>query len=645
MNEPSTNLRIATAVGVWALVLLVGLNTCATSRLEQQMIRTRKALESGGVGSAVGSIARSPSGPAGQPGSGSGQIVTGWGGTPIEIAYVEGALPGAPLIPADKPKPQGDVYVQRQSGAPSTLNYFATSEGLASRLARYSLEAMININPDEPTEVWPWLATGWEVSDDKLTYTYTLRQGVRFADGRPFTAKDVVFSFDVMRDPEVKAQHLRSSFEEVQSLEATDDHTVVVRYRNKDWRGLYVVGYHLKILNSGWFEEYIPKYAEKLGIDEFSTEPGTPGFGEVFNKIRVPGPGTGPYYLPGLDYDPKATLDLVQNPAWWGTQVKPDWYNFAKYRTIFIKDDVAAFEEFRKGNFDVMVIDASSWDDEYSTDQQLLETTNYYNYDHMAIGFSYISWNARQPPFDDPRVRRAMTHLIDRQWILDEVQRGRGQIGYCYGKPSYEICQTPGLEPLPYDVEEAKRLLAEAGWADTDGDGVLDRDGERFEFEVKVGSSRRFYSQVVGLLTDACAKVGIRATMRTLEWATFIEDYYERRFDAAVLYNSFPDPWIDPKDSFHSSADVPRGSNSSGWRNAQVDALLDAMIEEFDEDKRTELYWEFNRLFQEEQPLTLLHHGKVSVLQNKRFEDVRVLPTGLRIMEYWVKPENVKYSQ
>ena len=197
---------------------------------------------------------------------------------------------------------------------------------------------------------------------------------------------------------------------------------------------------------------------------------------------------------------------------------------------------------------------------------------------------------------------------------------------------------------MPFDLEKAKALLNEAGWTDSDGDGVLDRDGERFEFELKLGSTRRFYVQVAAALEDACKKVGIRMSVRTLEWSTFIEDYYERRFDAVSLVSSFPDPWIDPYGSFHSSQDVPKGGNSSGWHNDRADALLEQMRGEFDPEKRNKLFQEFNLLFQEEMPWLLINHTLVGVVQNKRFEDVEVFPTGLRIHEYWVKPENVKYK-
>jgi peptide/nickel transport system substrate-binding protein len=251
-------------------------------------------------------------------------------------------------------------------------------------------------------------------------------------------------------------------------------------------------------------------------------------------------------------------------------------------------------------------------------------------------------WNNRQPPFNDPKVRLAMTHLVDRGWIIQEIERGRGEIATCPSKKTYpQYLQT---EPIPFDVEKARALLAEAGWKDTNGDGVLDKGGKPFEFELKVGSPRRFYTQVAAQLGDAAKKVGIRMTLRQLEWATFIQDYQERRFDSAVLYESFSDPWIDSYESFHSSQDVPNGGNAAGWHNPAADTLLEGMRTEFDNAARDKMYQEFCRVFIEDQPVTLLAHGRVGVLQNGRFEGAKVRPTGLQLFDIYVKPDKVLYK-
>ena len=129
-----------------------------------------------------------------------------------------------------------------------------------------------------------------------------------------------------------------------------------------------------------------------------------------------------------------------------------------------------------------------------------------------------------------------------------------------------------------------------------------------------------------------------------IEWSTFIEDFYKRRFDGICLYNSLPDPWIDPYDSYHSSTDRPNGGNDPGWRNPEADKLMEAMRLEFDPDKRDAMHRDFHKLFYEDAPQTLLVHGLVSVLQHKRFEDVKVRPAGLRMFDFWVKPENVLHK-
>lgn len=566
----------------------------------------------------------------------------GWGGRRAKILFVEGAEADAPIRRSDKPKPQGDAYVKRRSSPPSSLNFYATNEGETATITSGILHTLIGLEPRTMAEE-PWLATSWDVSDDKLTYTYHLRRGVQFADGRPFTSADVKFSFDTMRDNAVKAEHLRPDFEDVISLEAADAYTVIVKYRKKYWKGVYTVGYSLRVLNKGWYEEQIPKTAREQGIKQYSITPGKPGFGEVFNKIRLPCPGTGPYFLRENGTFDKDGVRLNANPFFWMTQIYPLRYNMKYSQTVFITDEVAAFEEFRKQKIDMAGVEMDDWDENLSKDPTVTGISKNFEYTFWKNHASYIAWNCRQAPFDDARVRLAMTHLVDRQWILDELQRGRGQIASCNAMletPSYNT----DFEPWPFDIERAKVLLAEAGWKDTDGDGVLDREGVRFEFALKVPSGRQFYVRLGGALQDACKKVGIRMQTKPVEWATFINDYYARAFDAVCLYASWPDPWPDNYE-FHSSQDFPKGGNTPGWHNDDADKLLTDMRLEFDDEKRKDMFLEFNRIFHAEQPKTLLMHGKVVVLVNNRFEDIEVLKAnGLAAVYAWVKPENVRHK-
>lgn len=659
--------------GVWPVVqtvLLAGvlvasaMVTCSNDAVERRLIALEKAVARGVSGSssvgpasaggpAAGSapVASAGGGSGGTAaatrpaGAGSGVLVTGWGDRKAEVTYVEGAPADAPLTLSQKRRPQADVYVNRRPSAPKSLNYYTSNEGETNTQTNLILHRMIGINPDDLSKVEPWLATRWEVSDDKHTYTYHLRRGVQHADGRPFTAADVKFSWDVMLNPSVRADHLRGGIEDIESLTTPDEFTVVVRYKRLYWAGLLDIGFGLKVLNKGWYEAEIPGYARRLGIEKYSTDPTSPDFGEVFNKIRIPCPGTGPYYVPNDDAFSKERLVMVQNPFWYGIQLYGDRYNQIRSEVVFIQDDVVADEEFKKGNFDVQVVEADRWDDQLQHDPAITKIAKHFVYDHMGLGYRFVAWNCRKPPFDDPRVRRAMTHLFDREWIVKEIQRGRGAVATVPTKPAYSH-YPKDIAPWPYDPARAREILEEAGWRDTNGDGVLDKDGKPFQFDFKFPSGIPFFNRIADPFCEAAKKAGLRVNQVQLEWSVFITDYYDRKFDGACLLVSFPSPWApaDPFDSFHSSTDVPQGGNSSGWRNAKVDKLLEDMRQEFDEGKRNAMFREFCRIFHDEQPLTLLTYSEVDVLCSSRFEDVKVRPTGLQWFDWWVKPENVRHK-
>lgn len=659
--DTSIRLQLAMIVAAVIMIIVGVANIFAMDRLEQQVIRIAQAVEggvpmagSGGMtsnaataGSAGGSGDNDPCRGA-EPGAGTGFMAKGWQGATAEITCVEGneggePVPGNPRTLAQKPRPQGDWYVNRRNEPPGTINYFTSNEGDGRRVMAETLGRLMDTEFDAPTEVIPRLAVSWDVSEDGLVYTYTLRRGVQFADGRPFTSADVKFSFDVIRDPDVNAEHLRSKFEDVVKLETPDAHTVKVTYRQRYWKGLYTVGTELYILNKGWYEEHLPAFAEKYGVEKFATEPGKPGFGEVFNKMRLVSPGTEAYYLADADYEPEEGVELIQNPFYWGIQVHPTWHNFKGKKWVYISDPVAAFEEFRKEKFDVTVVDFQQWDDELKDDPTVTDISDYYEYDHTGLAYSGIWWNGREAPLDDPKVRYALAHLIDREWIKAEIERGRGQVAVCPTKPIYGQ-YNHDLEPIPFDPKKARALLEEAGWKDTDGDGILDKDGQRFEIEIKYGSARRFYTQVSAQLSDAAQQAGIRIAPRQLEWATFIDDFYERNFDGAILYNSFPDAWVDSYADYHSSQDVPRGENHTGWKKPEIDKLLEDMRQEFDSGKRDAMYREFCATFHAEQPMSLLVHGVVGVLIHDRIEGVNISKRGMQPHEFWVKPENVLHK-
>jgi len=562
---------------------------------------------------------------------------------PVAVAPASSQGPGVPVPEGKRVPSQGDWYIQGEVGEPETLNWIVTSGNTTQSIARYCLSRLIALDLDHPPAVVPGLATSWDVSTDKVTYTFHLRAGVRFSDGEPFSADDVLFTFNTIMDPAVNGHYVRSGLVDVEKVEKVDDLTVRVKYRKPYWKGLLAFGYAIRPIPRHWYEKEIPRFAKEKGIEKWAVVPGQPGFGEVFNQMRDVPPGTGPYmFKRGISWKPQESITVFQNPLSWEKEVAPWTYNLAALQWRFVHDRVAMEELFRKGDIDVITVDHDTWADNYSKDPVIAKIARHEVYDHTGLAYGLIVWNCRKPPFDDARVRRAMTMLMDRETIVREIYRGNARVAACISKPTYPEYSLD-IEPWPFDPEKSRTLLAEAGWTDSNRDGILDRDGRDFEFEFKYPSGITFYRRYAALLRDACTKVGIRMSENPVEWSVFLEQYLDQNFQAASLGVSNSDPWLDPFEEWHSSQDVPRGNNNPGWRNPQADRLMEAMREEFDAKKRAEMFHEFNRLFHEDQPITQLIHPLVGVLVNRRFEDVTIRPTGLQMLDFWVKPENQKH--
>jgi peptide/nickel transport system substrate-binding protein len=204
------------------------------------------------------------------------------------------------------------------------------------------------------------------------------------------------------------------------------------------------------------------------------------------------------------------------------------------------------------------------------------------------------------------------------------------------------------LPRYAYDPAKAMELLSEAGWRDSDGDGVLDKviDGEKvpFRFEIKVNSGNPTRKSVALSLQDELRRYGIAATVRELDWTIFLGDVKTRKFDAVLLGWAMPVSEPDAYQVWHSSQSANNGSNHIAYKNARVDQILEQYRREFDEQKRIALYQEFQQILSDEQPYTFLFVGKSVVAVQRRIHGVEVLPVGLHPIEWWVPQASQRYT-
>jgi peptide/nickel transport system substrate-binding protein len=255
---------------------------------------------------------------------------------------------------------------------------------------------------------------------------------------------------------------------------------------------------------------------------------------------------------------------------------------------------------------------------------------------YMTPGFSYIGWNLRSPYFKDARVRLAMSHMVDKQKIIDKINFG---LGKTVTGPFFPFADqyNKDLSGILYNRDKAKELLDQAGWRDTNGDGWLDKDGVTFSFTFLYPSAAKITERVSTILKEDLKKMGINMKIDRLEWAAFLEKLKKYEFDATALgwSSGFQ---MDPYQIFHSSqAQVAGGSNYVGFMNQRADQIMERARVEFDEAKRNQMYREFHKILYEEQPYTFLYVSPKLSAVSRHFDNVIVHKAGLDIMDWKIK--------
>ena len=518
------------------------------------------------------------------------------------LAFALGlALAGLSACEVQAPK---DSYtlIYHLGSEPDTLNRITATDAYEGRINGFVFDSLIE-RDNATLEFKPKMAKSWEVSDDQLTYTFHLRDDIKWHDGKPFTADDVLYTFQKIMDEKVDAPHMRVYYKDVKTVEKLDDYTVRFTYALPYFKALEFVG-GIPI---------IPKHVFDDGKD-FNSHPAG----------RAP-IGNGPYKF--VKWDTGSQIVLERDENYWDKSKFPDIR-----RIVFriIPDDIVAFQRLKKGDLDMDSLNPKQWVKQSNTPafEKLFAKHEYY-----TPAYRYVGWNLRRPYFQDRKVREALARLINREGILKNLEYGLGKLttgpfwifGYEYDK---------SLPQIPFDPAGAKKLLDEAGWIDHDGDGIRDKDGVKFSFKFLLPSGAEFYQNLATIMKKDFAEAGIEVEIQTMEWAVFVQNLNSRNFDAVSLAWSFGLDQ-DPYQVWHSSQ-AEKGSNFVGFQNGEADKIMEEARQTFDKEKRRELYHRLHRIIYEEQPYAFLYSGPALVARSRRFENVKVYPMGLDILEWRV---------
>lgn len=496
-------------------------------------------------------------------------------------------------------------------------------DAYTSQVGSFVLESLIVRDP-ETLEWRPWIARSWTVSEDGLTITFDLRENVRFSDGEPLTADDAVFTYEWINNPEVNTPQLRSYYENFESVTADGPYRVVFKLREPYFLSLEFAG-GMPILPRHYYERFTP--------EEFNTMPG----------LLM---GSGPYMLPmpPEQWQPGlGRIELVRNERYWGPRPTFDRLVWRE-----ITDETAELVAFRNGEVDRYGVRPEQYK-QLKGDPNLLAKANLYEYSAPTFGYRYIGWNQKrngEPTFfADPRVRRALTMLTNRQEMAEQLMAGLATVANGPFNPLGSQA-APDIEPWSYDPQRARALLAEAGWTDRDGNGVLENDRrQEFRFKLIYPSSSENYRQMAFYLKDAYARAGIVLEPDPTEWNTMLQRIDERNFDAITL------GWTgsiegDPKQIFHSDSIASGGSNYVSYANPELDALIDKARATIDKDERLKMWRQVHRILHEDQPYTFLFFTKAVVFMDKRIRNVQITRVGMNdVTEMYVPADLQRWGK
>jgi len=444
-----------------------------------------------------------------------------------------------------------------------------------------------------------------------ISYTFTLRQGVKWHDGTPLALGDFLFAWKTLRNPGVACGSIRNYYRDVKKVRRVDEKTIEFLWKKK---------YFLAFEFSAGFNP-VPEHIYRF------TDP------QEFNRSkhnRVSW-GTGPYRF--LHWIPNQEIAIVRNPDYWGKKPHIDrivWKN--------INDQSVALQSLRAGDIDVLGLTKS----QYNTLKNNEEFNKRFNiFIYTSRSYSYLGWNMRNPLFKDPRVRRALTMLTPRERMLKEVYHGLATITTGNFWIESASCDK-SVERWPFNPERARALLAQAGWRDTDGDGILDNGGKPLAFKLLINSGNQERKRMAAYTQEEFRKAGIRMKIDSMEWSVFLDRLEDLRFDAVLL--GWALGWEgDPYQLWHSSQIHEHESNHCGFVNREADRLIEMAREELDLKKRLALFHRFHRLLHEEQPYTFLFTTKSTYAVTRRFRNAKRYRLGFDYDGWYVPKKEQKH--
>lgn len=502
----------------------------------------------------------------------------------------------------------GDAIISGSIADARTLIPILASDSASSDVCSMIYNGLVKYDKD--IQLIPDLAQNWEIQEDGLVIIFHLRKNVLWHDGKPFSAKDVEFTYKKLLDPQVKTPY-SGDFERVKTLEVLDDHTIKITYKEPFAPAL-----------SSWGMSIIPKHLlENQDLNTTSLQR---------NPI-----GTGPYKF--KSWKTQELIELVSNHAYFEKRPFIDRYI---YRVI--PDEATMFLELQTKGVDFSGLTPLQYSRQ--TDTGFFKK-NYRKFKLPGFNFTYLGYNLKNPKFQDIRVRQALNYAVDKEEIIKTVLLGLGRIANGPFIPE-SWAYDDSTKPVVFSPDKAKQLLKEAGWLDVNSDGWLEKNNEVFEFTILTNQGNEERIKIAQIIQMRLKDIGVRIKIKVVEWSVFLTEFIDKRnFETVLLgWSLSRDP--DCFDIWHSSKTKEGEFNFIGYKNEEVDQLLVEARRTFDQEKRKNHYNRINRILYDEQPYMFLYVPDSLPVITSRVQGIKPAPIGIgyNFIDWWVEKSEQRYT-
>jgi peptide/nickel transport system substrate-binding protein len=502
----------------------------------------------------------------------------------------------------------GDAYVSASIANARILIPFLADDSASSSICELIFNGLTKT--DKNLQITGDLAQKWQISDDKKEITFYLRKGVKWHDGYPFTAQDVKFTYELILDPKVGCPYY-ASYSDIEDIKIVDDYTIIFKFKKPYAPALLKLGMGI-----------VPKHlleGKNIRTSGFSRAP----------------IGTGPYKFKEWKTDEYVILEANQ-----------DYFEgrpyIDKYVVRIIPDMAVQYLELLTEAVDSMGLTPYQYKIRSQT-EKFEQKINKYKY--LAHSYTYIGYNLEDPLFKEKKVREALTLAIDKSEIIQGVLLGLGEpTTGPFLKGTYAYNEE--VKDTEYNPRKALELLREAGWYDSDGDGILDKEGRSFKFKLITNQGNKQREDIATIVQRKWKEIGIEVEIQTIAWAAFLDQFVNKKnFQAVILGWTIPtDP--DIYNVWHSSSAREGGLNFISYRNEEVDRLIEEGRRIFNIEKRSTIYKKIHAILAKDKPYTFLYIPYATPAVNARFKGIEPAAAGIgyNFIKWYVEPDEQKYT-